>query len=102
MGIKINLLISQIIAIRSISINWPARFFINKGVKRGAMKVAMDVSVSERATLALAKYDMTFEANPQGMQPTKMMPADISDGKVKTFVRPHPTSGIIENWKNNE
>ena len=64
------------------------------------MKVAMDVSVSERATLALAKYDMTFDANPQGMQPTKMMPADISDGKVKTFVRPHPTSGIIENWKN--
>lgn len=60
----------------------------------------MDVSVRESATLALAKYDMTFEANPQGMQPTKMMPADISGGKLKTFVRLQPTSGIIENWKN--
>ena len=64
------------------------------------MKVAMDVSVSERATLALAKYDMTFDANPQGMQPTKMMPADISGGKLNTFVKPQPTNGIIENWKN--
>jgi len=43
---------------------------------------------------------MTFEANPQGMQPTNMIPADISDGKLKTFVRLHPTNGMMENWKN--
>ena len=43
---------------------------------------------------------MTFEANPQGIQPTNMIPAEISDGKLKTFVRLHPTSGMIENWKN--
>ena len=43
---------------------------------------------------------MTFEANPQGMQPTNMIPADISGGKWKNFVMLHPTNGMMENWKN--
>jgi len=34
------------------------------------------------------------------MQPTKMMPADISGGKLNTFVKPQPTNGMMENWKN--
>lgn len=34
------------------------------------------------------------------MQPTKMMPADISGGKLNAFVKPQPTNGMMENWKN--
>ena len=83
-------------AIRSISINWPAKFFINKGVKIGAIKVATEVNVNESATLALAKYDMTLDARPQGIQATKMIPAEISGGKVKIFVMLQPTTGMME------
>ena len=87
-------------AYRSISINWPAKFFINKGVKIGAIMVATEVKVSESATLALAKYDMTLDAKPQGIQATKIIPAEISGGKVKIFVMDQPTKGMIEKWKN--
>lgn len=39
---------------------------------------------------------MTFEANPQGMQATKMMPAEISGGNVKILVMLQPTKGMME------
>jgi len=97
MGIKISLQISQTMFQKSISINWPASFSIKNGVSIGANKVAMDVSVNDRATLALAMYDITFEAKPQGIQPTNIIPAAISGGNVKILVKPNPTNGMMVN-----
>jgi hypothetical protein len=69
------------------------------GVNNGAKMVAIEVRVRDKATFALAKYDMTFEAKPHGIQPTRMMPAAISVGKSNNLVNPHPTKGIMVNWK---
>ena len=57
----------------------------------------MEVIVMESATLALAIYAITFEANPLGEQPIKMMPAAISSGKLKIEAIVKPKIGIIAN-----
>ena len=54
-GIIIILIILHIIAKISISINSPASKLINRGVIKGAIKVAIDVIVMDNAKLALAK-----------------------------------------------
>jgi hypothetical protein len=43
----------------------------------GARSVANEVIVIDKATLALAIYDITLEAKPLGEQPTKITPAAI-------------------------
>src|SRR5690606_25657943 len=65
-GIMIIFTILQVMAKTSISMNSPASNFINKGVTKGAIKVAMEVIVSDNARLALAKYAITLEAIPLG------------------------------------
>ena len=53
------------------------------------------VTETDKARFALARYDMTLEARPLGQQPTRMIPAAISLGKLKRFATPKPTSGIM-------
>ena len=61
----------------------PPSHCIRNGVIKGAINVATAVSVTESATFALAMYDITFDASPLGQQPTKIIPAAISLGKLK-------------------
>ncbi len=63
----------------------------------GAKSVANEVMVIDKATLALAIYDITLEAKPLGEQPTKITPAAISGGKLKLLAIAKPRKGIIVN-----
>ena len=95
MGRIIIFTILHIIANTSISMNSPAKNFINNGVTKGAIKVAIEVMVIDKAKFALAKYAITFEATPLGEQPIKTIPAAISGGKLLNFAKINPIIGII-------
>ena len=82
---------------KSIGTNWLARSFINRGVSNGANKVAIAVRVSDKAKFDLEMNDITLEAKPLGEQPTKMIPAAISGGRLEAQAKPKPTKGIMVN-----
>ena len=95
---KITMLnIPSIIFQKSTSINSPANVFIRKGVSSGESKVAQAVKVTDKARFALAKNDITLDASPLGEEPTKMIPAAISGGKLNSIASETPMIGIIEN-----
>ena len=95
MGRIIIFRISSIIFQKLTSINCPPRNFIRKGVITGESKVEIAPIVTARARLALAIYDITFEASPLGTHPIRIIPALISGVKLKMLAMPKPTSGII-------
>src|SRR5690606_41729095 len=90
--------ISHIILPISISISCPARNFINKGVRKGADKVETALSAKERATLALARQAMTFDAMPPGAEPKSTIPAPLAEGKPHIDARQKQINGISQTW----
>ena len=95
---KITILkIPNIMIQKSTSINSPANVFIRNGVNSGESKVAKAVKVTDNARFALAKNDITLDAKPLGEDPTSIIPAAISGGKLKSKAMETPTKGIIVN-----
>ena len=68
---------------------------MSNGVKIGATSVDTAVTVTESAKLAFARKHITLEARPLGQQPTRMIPAATSSGKLNNLATVKPTSGII-------
>ena len=66
-----------------------------KGVSKGANRVDMAVTVTDKTRLALAMYTITLEARPLEQDAIKIMPAAISGSKSKTIVNKNPIKGII-------
>src|ERR1035437_375097 len=95
MGRIIIFRISSIMLQNFTSIYCPPSHFISKGVTRGESSVEIAPIVTANARLALARNDITFDANPLGTQPIKMIPAEISGGKWKRPAIVKPTRGII-------
>ena len=77
--------------------NCPASNFIKTGIKKGARRVEMVVSVTDKATLARAKKAITLEAVPPGAQPTNIIPAATSGSSPLSLANPNPTKGMIAN-----
>ena len=51
--------------------------------------------VTARARFAFARSDITFEANPLGTHPTRIIPAAISGGKLNIRVIAKAINGMI-------
>src|SRR5436305_175634 len=66
------LVMSHIILYISIWIKVPPKNFMSMGVKTGASMVETAVIVIDKARLAFARYDITFEAIPFGEQPIRI------------------------------
>jgi len=64
-------------------------------VSSGDKIVAKAVRVIDSARFALARNDITLEASPLGEDPTNIIPAAISGGKLKTVAIATPTAGIM-------
>src|SRR6187401_1925127 len=96
MGTSTIFTISIIISINFISIKVPASVFINSGVIKGAINVAIAVTITDKTRLALARYTITLLASPLLQLPIKIIPAAISGSKEKTFVSNKPINGIME------
>ena len=97
-GMMIIFDMSHIMLKTFISIKAPANSFINNGVIKGANSVVIDVMVIESAKLALAKYDITFDASPLGEHPIKIIPAAISGEKPLKLANVNPSVGMMTNW----
>src|SRR5688500_1228165 len=93
-GITTILIISHIMTSAFTSMNWPPKNFIHKGVINGDNKVATAVRVMDKAKFALARYDITFDAIPQGMLPINTTPAATSGGKLNNDASIKPINGI--------
>ena len=94
-GIITILVMSTTIDQKSMDTYSPANIIINNGVINGAIIVPTAVSVTDKAKLAFAKYDMTLDAKPLGQLPIRITPAAISGGKENTLVSDHPAIGIM-------
>ena len=55
--------------------------------------------VTESATLAFAKYTITFEAVPPGQLATKIRPTAKKGGRSKRIAKIQPKKGITVNCK---
>src|SRR5688500_19364602 len=84
---------------KSIATYWPANKSIRNRVINGAIKVARAVSVTDSATFARAKYDITLDASPLGQLLINITPAAISGGNVNTFVNAQPVKGMMVYWQ---
>ena len=72
---KIIILIMSIIIFQiSTGTYCPPITFIKKGVTKGDMIVVIAPIVTARARFAFASSDITFEANPLGTHPTRIIP----------------------------
>ena len=68
----------------------PASKAVSVGVMTTASSVEPAVMVTERATSARARNEMTFEAVPPGQQETRMRPAASGRGQVEQDAEPPP------------
>ena len=73
-----------VIAAPSTGMREPTSQAVSNGVMRGARSVEMEVMVTDRATSALARYEITLEAVPPGAHPTRITPTATASGSRKT------------------
>ena len=78
--------------------NEPPNNFISSGVRKGASKVAIEVSVIDRARFAFARYEITLAATAFGAHPIRIIPAAISGVKPLMVANPNPSKGMIIKW----
>ena len=70
----------------------------NNGVSAGDKKVAMVVSVTEKATAPPARKTITLLAIAPGAQPTIITPSASSGGKPASHAAAAPSKGIMLYW----
>ena len=76
----------------------PASIVVKIGVMKTASIVETVVMVTDKATSARAKKEITFEAVPPGQQETRIKPVASGVGRSNKMARLHPSNGISVYW----